>query len=373
VKKFMNTMTAILVVASIVVLRPVNRTQAIMVSSAAVTPVSAACTFPTQMASTPEQTAWQLFVAATCPAGTQYPYVVWENWKEQDQIYQPSTTVITTQNSISRFHVSPLAKKLAQGQLLPNVANQNCNSQTWTGRTICEEARLNPDSEAYVVSNGLTTLAGQQKFVNAGSTFEFTPPSIEIKADWIQLGSCALTPPAGVHVEDIGGTCYALAGIHVISKLIDKWVWATFEPQNSVTNPRRCQVLGCTDNWGSTPTTSSGANTDLTLALAALMKEANLTPEWSNYRLDGVQIDFVDSKNNPTLLGNSIIEGENAGDPSIMTSSSCISCHALSAINGKGQQLSPDFVIGEPDPLPPGGYVRRDFVWSLFCVVKGNC
>src|SRR5437762_1834398 len=52
---------------------------------------NSACTPPTQMASSPEQTAWQIFVAATCPVNNnQYPYIVWENWIEQSQLYPGS-------------------------------------------------------------------------------------------------------------------------------------------------------------------------------------------------------------------------------------------------------------------------------------------
>lgn len=341
-------------------------------------PSAAACSFPTQMASTPEQTAWQLFVAATCPAGRQYPFVVWETWLEQAQVYQVSGEAGAAETSHPRFHVSPLAKQLGANkkkahrlELTPEVANQNCNSQTWTGRTICEEGRLNPAAVKYVLSNDLNTLSGQEQFVVAGKTFQFTPPSIEIKADWIQLATCT-NPPQGVHVESVDGKCYVLGGIHLISKLIDKWIWATFEPQHIITNPRRCKVLGCTDSWGQIPASTSGAKTELSPALAALMQQANLAPEWLNYRLDGVQVDFVDAQNKATRLGNSIIEGENAGTPKQMAVSSCITCHDRSTINAQGQSVNPSFVIGPPTTIPPG-YVRRDFVWSFLCVLKGNC
>jgi hypothetical protein len=46
------------------------------------------CAAPNQISSSPSQTAWELWVAATCPVNqTQYPYVVWENWIEQTQMY----------------------------------------------------------------------------------------------------------------------------------------------------------------------------------------------------------------------------------------------------------------------------------------------
>jgi len=35
-----------------------------------------------------EETAWQIWVAAMCPVNAdQYPFVVWENWIEQSQLY----------------------------------------------------------------------------------------------------------------------------------------------------------------------------------------------------------------------------------------------------------------------------------------------
>lgn len=372
-KRFVSVLAVVVVLVTAVMFRPAKGSQpVVMAATAPMLQSPAACSFPTQMASTPQETAWQLFVAATCPAGTQYPYVVWEQWADQNQIY--GSTALTAQGKPRRFHMSPLARILREKakqkkgrvkteQVLPESANENCNSQTWSKRTICEEARLNPDAQKYVQSNNLNTLAGQEQFVKAGTAFQFTPPSIEIKADWILLPSCS-NPPSNVHVETVDGSCYALGGIHLISKLADKWLWATFEPQNSVTNPQRCKVLGCNDPWGSQPATSSGASTQLTSALAALMKQANLAPEWLNYRLDGVQVDFVDANNKPTILGNSIIEGDNAGNPSLMKKASCITCHDLSAVNVQGQQLSPDFIVGPPGNIP-AGYVRRDFVWSL--------
>jgi hypothetical protein len=95
------------------------------------------------------------------------------------------------------------------------------------------------------------------------------------------------------------------------------------------------------------------------------MAAANLAPEWKNYRLDGVQIFFTDGLD-PTLLGNSMIEGENTGIP--LKESSCITCHALSSIEIDGsdgiQFRIGNNPVGEPEPLPPD-WIRRDFVWSL--------
>jgi hypothetical protein len=100
--------------------------------------------------------------------------------------------------------------------------------------------------------------------------------------------------------------------------------------------------------------------------LSNLMTAANVAPEWRNYRLDGVQIFFTDD-GNPTLLGNSIIEGENAGVP--LEQASCISCPAVSSVKTDGTDgitfLNSVNPVGNPESLPPD-WIRRDFVWSLF-------
>jgi hypothetical protein len=49
------------------------------------------CAAPNEVLSSAEETAWGLWIAATCPVNSeQYPFVVWENWIEQQpQLYPP--------------------------------------------------------------------------------------------------------------------------------------------------------------------------------------------------------------------------------------------------------------------------------------------
>jgi hypothetical protein len=350
------------------------------------------CTPPNHVLPSIEETAWRLWVAATCPVNdSQYPYVVWENWIEQNQLYptDPANGLkvpnsLTPSNGASHLlHASPLTlnKNPGLGTVIPGLLgapDQSCNKSAspppnQPNLVICEEVRLNGAAEDYIAGNGFWKRAGQQKAALVGLDIEFPETSVEVKADWIQLSTigldCGHLPPAltqSVHVETINGACFALAGMHVVSKLLDNWIWATFEPQNLMTNPNRCTVLGCTDSFGSKPARTNGATTLLTARLSELMAAADLAPEWKNYRLDGVQIFFTDGRN-PTLLGNSIIEGENTGIP--LENSSCITCHALSSVKTDGsdgiQFRIGNNPIGEPEPLPPD-WIRRDFVWSLF-------
>src|SRR5579859_5091678 len=139
--KLVGLLAAVVVLVTAVMFRPVNGSQpVVMAATVPMLQSSPACTFPTQMASTPEETAWQLFVAATCPAGTSYPYVAWEQWTDQNEIY--GSTALTAEGKRPRFHMSPLARimrerakqkkgRLRAEQILPESANENCNTHTW--------------------------------------------------------------------------------------------------------------------------------------------------------------------------------------------------------------------------------------------------
>ena len=46
------------------------------------------CAVPNEIVGSFQETGWRIWVAATCPVNSnQYPYVVWENWIEQGQLY----------------------------------------------------------------------------------------------------------------------------------------------------------------------------------------------------------------------------------------------------------------------------------------------
>ncbi len=345
-----------------------------------------ACAVPNEIVGSVEETAWRIWVAATCPVNPQqYPFVVWENWIEQAQLYpaDPSQGLKVPNSgaptAAHQLHESPLAVAFHPELALKGSGgpNTNCNKAgapppTQPNLIICEEVRENGATEDYIAGTGFWDRANQAAAAAQDFDIQFSRPSVEIKADWILVSSigskytCDNIGATGlIHVETVDGNCFALAGMHLISKLLDKWIWATFEPQNTVTNPFRCQVLGCYDPFGSKPARSNGASTKLIAELKRLMSAANLAPEWYNYRLDAVQIDFF----RPKLLGNSIIEGENVGMN--LKQASCITCHAVSSIQNNGTDginilanLNPP-PTGLPPALPSKAWIRRDFVWSL--------
>ena len=104
----------------------------------------------------------------------------------------------------------------------------------------------------------------------------------------------------------------------------------------------------------------------MTPQLQGLMNDAHLAPEWKNYRLDGVQIRFVDSNNKPTLSGEFNYRGGERGHE-YYKQASCISCHAVSSVKKDGTDgitLLTNNPVGEPEPLPSKDWIRRDFIWS---------
>jgi hypothetical protein len=375
---------------------------AMAVGAMAQTP--SACTFPTAMASNPDQTAWQLFVAANCPSSGQAGPLTWQNWTEQTCWLNPSTPGCPgapgPATASKRFlHGSQLRqrtislKKNATGSVNPLTGT--CSGMTTkaigaplsnyvpanlaANPTFCEEVFVNPTEAAFVTAPApgfkLTTLTGQVAYGAAHNPITFPTPAVEVKADWLPATSlapsfnCTTNPPPGVYVETINGACYALAAVHISSKLSPNWLWATFEPQSKVTNPNRCNpklYSDCNDSWGSNPATSTGATTAPTPALVQLMTAAGLPKVFQNYRLVGTQTTYVTSGNKPIPLGNSFTEFNAEVLPQ---QASCITCHSYSGVT-----TSPSIaavkcctfpvMVGTP-PATPANTLKDDFSWVL--------
>jgi hypothetical protein len=214
--------------------------------------------------------------------------------------------------------------------------------------------------------------------------------SIMIKSNWIskdraiELG--LKEDPANPFVKmniispvtDNNGTILSpgehwLVALHISSKDVPNWVWATFEHVN---NPGRCDYTGCNDSFGydspdaaikagqarnyTAPKTKcdnlllagwvfdtaktydggtrSAALTRIFQGLGIGKKDnTTLNPSyqdraWLSYRLKGAQAQFTDSMGSPTRLGNSITEG------GFVNTSSCMSCHARAGATSNGTQ-----------------------------------
>jgi hypothetical protein len=377
---------------------------------------AAACTLPTTVASTTEETAWRLFVAAVCSTGDATNPMAFETWTEQTCISTP-TTPGCEDGSGARFANGSRLSKLSSGANPGSPDFEGCGPMTTKstsgddpldpfvpaagtpaaladGATFCEEVYVSAAEAAYIkepaAGHNLATKTAQAAYINAGNTINFPAAAVEIKVNWMPASSLATpftcaNPPSGVFVEEANGVCYAMTGIHISSKLTDKWIWSTFEPQNDVTNPNRCNpdLYGtCTDNWGSTPaTTSLGGTSQPTPGLSALFAAAGLPATLQNYRLTGVQTDFNQGATVNTAggtkefnLGSSFVEFNAGVAPG---SASCISCHNSAQLDPAGpteQKLQE--IAGPPPatgvtypPTPP--YATQDFSWMLGIMPKG--
>ena len=364
---------------------------------------------------TNEHTAWQLFVASNCATSGG---LTWTTWTEQSCWVNPAScpggkpTGRHLHGSFLELGRRKNAALLATGPLPPcqgmttkdtapsPAAAQLVPSNLANNPQFCEEVYVNPTESSFVTTpssgNNLRTFTAQVAYAGSSAgEIQFPNLGIEIKADWLPADSvtpsfnCTDKAPSGVYTElikDQNGQekCYALVGIHISSKLLKNWLWATFEPQNSITNPNRCNPKlynSCNDPWGSNPAVSSGTDTAQTDDLKALMAAANLPAALSNYRLVAAQTAFADSNSTAIQLGNSFVEF-NAGVD--VHHASCITCHyyanvATSTPPNNNKMKAIAFAaagpIGTPPPLPvlPSGqkWVSQDFSWMLgFMPVK---
>jgi hypothetical protein len=325
--------------------------------------------------------AWNLFLHAMEPAGDSLTF---ETWTEQCQLKPnmigcPSAASVAAaaaraggNGKVRLLHGSAMARSR-------KIAGSDCGAMTTTSlggypppsnltrnAMYCEEVFVNP-VEAAFVKRELPTLVSQLAYGNEHNgtinfpgtetnDTRFDLDSLEVKVDWVPATSFNPTfacpdPTNSLYTETINGTCYALAAIHITSKVMPKWIWATFEPNSNITNPNRCDAKlynTCLDPWGTTSSQpyGKGQTAQQSQELHQAMAEAHLNPAFSNYFLTGVQTQFVDNYGKPIPMGNSFVEFNQGVPPG---KSSCITCHQYATFDGKQPpQGEPEANFGRP-------------------------
>jgi hypothetical protein len=236
-----------------------------------------------------------------------------------------------------------------------------------------------------------------------GKTLSFPAEAIEVKANWLPVSQIPAFTNNRVTVAQVpqlyhvntgaDGNQWALLSMHIISKFVPNWTWATFEHKF---NPARCDIIGCKDMFGAQPPVvhpNQQANQGYpdctkTPALSAMLQAANLEPVFVNYCLKGSQTDFIDNTGLDVRLGNSVTEN------GFVDQSSCMTCHGRAAFDQTGQATSSagfnDNGTAPLGPLQPSWYwsftsqppifegmpglqrvaTSADFVWSIpFCAI----
>jgi len=223
-----------------------------------------------------------------------------------------------------------------------------------------EEVRRNKAAFDFIVNNKLYLKSTLKTVFASGKPIVFPTDAIEVKANW-KLVTPSLDKSL-YHINTASdGKQYALVSMHIISKNVPNWTWATFEHKD---NAGRCDYIGCRDSFGSTtkvvaPKTPTGGlypACSKTTGLKAMFTKANLPPEYTNYCLKGSQTDFVTSTGLITLLGNSVTE------KGFVPTSSCMTCHARAAVDSNANDA---FGAGFLSPnVSPNGSPVATWFWN---------
>lgn len=341
----------------------------------------------------PDQLSWQFFIQVNTSAGGNN--ATFETWASDTDTFKMNPQFPTVPGPVAlRPPVVGAAGREAiqeAGGLLPAVPPDP---------NIGEETRRNRAAFDFIVRNNLFKVSGLR--ASFGKTISFPVDAIEVKATWLPVEAVPSFMLNRVTLADVprvfhvntgsDGKQYALTAMHIISKLVPNWTWATFEHQ---LNPARCDIIGCRDSFGAQqavvqPNRQPGQgypDCAKTPALQALIAAARWDPAFANYCLKGSQTDFIDNMGLAVRVGNSIIED------GFVNRSSCMTCHGRAGFdqNGRATSNAGFDANGAPlGPIDPAWFssfnsrppifegmpglrqiaTSADFVWSIpFCAV----
>ena len=258
----------------------------------------------------PDEFAWRLFVEICQPVTPDGRVVIWETWANQEQIYaNPNEAPVwpTSTAPVKQLRAPRQQAVRAATFGFPPLPDDRVPGGN-------EEVHDNRPAFDYIVKNGLWYQQGVLRQAAQPGGIHFPQEAVTVKARWRYLTE-AQKPKYHWAEYQKGGTnvLVGLIALHVTSKVIPNWHWATFE---HVDNPGLADYMGVVDTFGlvparlyPNPTPNQGCDGGkLKDQVVQLMKQKQLGAEWTNYRLKGPQVDFTDSTGRDALLGNSITE-----------------------------------------------------------------
>jgi hypothetical protein len=334
----------------------------------------------------PDQLSWQLFTLVT-PSVPGLSNVVFETWASNEDTFQlkkfpgaaadPSCTppVVVAGGGVPP---PPVVTPTASTKIL-NVAALAASTPRVPGLQPHvlpggnEEVRRNQATFDFIFCNKLNTRAGLRAAFAAGQPISFPTDAMEVKANWMPADNLS---PTDFYINTASdGKAYALVAMHLISKQVPNWTWATFEHKD---NPGRCDFIGCHDHFGAVvadvpphdDSSPGGAYNPCTktAALKKMFADAGLPALWENYCLKGSQVEFVTATGVATHLGNSVTED------GFVKTSSCITCHSRASVLSNGRPptsagfLNPPIPALCPDgpqaPCSPNGAPNPAWFWN---------
>lgn len=343
---------------------------------------------PNPAMSTPDMFAWDLFTQVVRPTAGG---LMFETWASDTDTFGTAATPV--------FPAQRRAIQPRSGRPTLTMGNDAHGAGAITPSTLHdlarEEVRRNRVTFDYIVQNKLWLVSGLQAAF--GKTIDFPVNAVEVKSNWLTFEQLRQYYPRDLTRSEadirknfvvVAGSDrkpYALVAMHVISKAVPNWTWATFEHE---ANPGRCDIIGCVDMFGAEKSVVKPASKAdqgygrcrKTAALLNMMNRRNLAPQFQNYCLKGTQTDYTDDSGLPIRLGNSITEG------GFVNSASCMTCHGTAGWDQSGNTSNDTAPIGPPqatffwswqvpthDSLSVTGTAAQqitsaDFVWSIpFC------
>lgn len=343
----------------------------------------------------PAKFAWEVFIEINRPTGTGPRQVQWDGWADQAVMYaDPNATPVWPGAKVARTLQPSRQHEFRRLQAAASPAANFDKSVPDRGPNK-EEVRMNRPAFDYVVRHMLWYQQGVVRQASSPDGIKFPTGSISIKAIWKIITEADKPryhwdeyqpPPQPDQPIQPAKQVIGLIALHVTSKVLPNWHWATFEQED---NPGFADFIGAHDSYGMVPANvppnkqpDKGYKTALKPVLLAEMKAAGLDAAWTHYRLKGSQIDFTDSTGRPTILGNSITES------GFVATSSCITCHARAAVAfqppppgatrptfgfpsvfdaiGQSYNGSPDAAWFWNAQIPPAPiFSQVDFLWEL--------
>lgn len=296
----------------------------------------------------PDKFAWDLFMEINRPAldgkrGVPDPTKrigdpglrVWETWKitteNGNEVFLEKGKRPSAWDEPQMMNIAGKPRKILSppkmATIKSGIVDQGPHNQTLTLNAPPldrdnQEARINQIGFEFLVKEGLYSLDGQERFRATKRRVDFPVGTINVKAHWRQFTSTEIASglPARFYTAEEDGKVWGLIGFHITSKDLPNWFWATFE---QVDNPQ--PEIPDRDRY----TKLLNPNQRLREVPAPLK-----STYWQYYVLRGTQVDFIDSIGNPTVLGNTQLEG------GMQTTSSCIGCHARSSIGDRKDDIS---------------------------------
>jgi hypothetical protein len=315
-----------------------------------------------------DESAWRIFSEINRPVQG-VPF--WRTWPEQAEVYvanpdpakPPQWKDIAGPEPFLRMRPSMQQQLLREtGPTLAAVVD-DANACTALSNAQMEAVQINEHTFDYLIQNHLWYVEGKKKAFEDDLVVNFPTDAREVKANWLPIP----TSQKGNYVTavDSKGQLWGLVAMHIVSKEVPNWIWATFE---HASNPCYDKYLQAQDRFGLTP------DGKISPQLLALFKQYGLDESiYSNYRLDGAQTNFTDPTGRPIILGNSVTEF------SFQTTASCMTCHSRATTDKTGAgHLSVFNALGQSDhgtPVP-GWYFAAfnpemriyqplDFLWSV--------